>query len=198
MKTIATVIVATILSLALAPAAHAKWLNVLIYCTARPSEIMAGIKEHWKDELPDLGAGAVIRDHKLLAKQGQKRFYHALVEKSEDNSAQFSAIKTYVKTYNDCSEPGVIWSPDCGTALNEQIMFWAGETAEDAYKALWQDRSIAPLIKAIAKRVLRYPVQTTCEGEPCTRIVSVTEAEDTYGETVNAQKILIPHEFYGK
>lgn len=182
----------------LAALADAKIINVLIYCKGRPSEIVGEIKEHWKDELPDLGAGQVIRDHVLLAKQGQKRFYHALVERSDDNTKQFNAIKNYAKDANGCTEPGVIWSVECTTPLSDQILFWNGATAEDAYKSLWQDRSLDPLIETIAKGILRYRVDTTCDGEPCKRTVSVQEAEDTYGVTIDPQQILIPHKFYGR
>jgi hypothetical protein len=164
--------------------AGAGTFNVLIYCNFRAP---AGeeIKEHWKPEIPDVGVDEVIRDFRLIAKQGAKRFYHALVYKSADNSKQFARIKTYIDNFND------------GKPINQRILFWHSKTARQVYKNLWLDRTTDPFIETIAKRVLRYPVQTTCDGEPCTRIVTVEEAETTYGESIDAQKILMPHSFFG-
>ena len=160
-------------------------LNVILYCNGRAPEIVGEVSEHWKSEIPALEASEVIRDFMLIGKQGAKRVFHCLVEKEPGNLGQIKRIIDYVENYND------------GKAIQDQILFWSARTADEAYTKLWQDRVTDPFIETIAKKILRYPVDTLCDGEPCTLIVSVEDAEDVYGETIDPQKILVPHRFLG-
>jgi hypothetical protein len=155
------------------------------------------IKEHWKPEIPDVGIDEVIRDFRRLETQGGKRVYHALVQTTDGVTGQIKRIKDHIRVVNGCAAP-TLQGPTCSTPVVDQILVWWGRTAEDAFKSLWQDRGTHNVIDIIARKTLRYSVETTCDGEPCTRIVSVKDAVDVYGESIVANQILIPHRFLGK
>jgi hypothetical protein len=148
----------------------------------RVPEEADGEKEHWKSEVPDVGSSELIRDFRLLAKQGTKRVYHALVEA---NKVQLNRIKTYIENYND------------GLPAVDRLGYWHGRTAEDAFKNLWQDRSTHSLIDSIAKTILHYPIKTETGDPDHPALASIQDAEDSYGLTIDPQKIKIPHRFLG-
>jgi hypothetical protein len=179
-----------------ATAAMAAQYQAILYCNFRaPSG--EEIKEHWKPEIPNVGIDEVIRDFRLLEKQGAKRVYHALVDTSSGEDGQVGRIKEHIRTLNGCEAP-VLQGPECTTPVGQQILAWWAKDADTMYKRLWQDRATHAIFETIAKSILRYPVETTCDGEPCTLIVSVADAETTYSETIDPQKLMIPHRFYGK
>jgi hypothetical protein len=66
------------------------------------------------------------------------------------------------------------------------------------YKNMWKDRSTHSVFEAIAKAVLRYPVTTIIDSEEVKQVVSVTDAENIYGETIYPTKIMAPHLFQGR
>jgi len=171
--------------------ANARTLNVLIYADFR--EPSGGeIKEHWKPEIPDVGVDEVVRNFRVIARQGTKRFFHCLIETDEVTPKQMERIKSYIDTFNE------------GKAINEQILFWHGATALDAYRALWQDRTTDPFIEAIAKNILQYPIRHFTEDEDDPIKASSKEAEDKYGLTIQNSVLTacgercIPHKFFGK
>lgn len=153
-------------------ASSAGIVNVLLYC----EDIDAPENTHWKSKVPRLADGEVIRDFRLIASQGDKRFFHCIMEKN----AQSIRVKNWIDNTWNPENPG------------NEILYWIGVTADEAYTKLWQD---VPN-RAIAERVLRYPVATTCEGNPCTIMVSVYEAENTYGETIVPSNIRKPMTFW--
>ncbi len=175
---------------------YADFYNAIIYCNYRNSEV-EGIKKHWKPNIPDVGVDEVIRDFVVLEKQGAKRVYHAMVDTSSGGDGQIDRIKSFIRGVNGCEAP-TLQGPTCSTAVGSQILAWWDRDVTQMYTKMWQDRSTHAVFNTIAKRVLRYPVETICEGEPCTLRVSITVAEDTYGETIDNQKILIPHKFSGR
>jgi len=153
--------------------------------------------EHWKPEIPDVGLDEVIRDFYLLAKQGSKRVYHALVDTSNGSDGQVGRIKDYIRGVNGCTAP-TLQGPTCTTAVGSQILIWWAKDADGAFTQLWQDRSTHAVMDTIARTVINYPVETTCDGGPCTRIVSAKDAVDVYGETIDPSKLMVPHRFFGK
>ena len=155
------------------------------------------VLEHWKPEIPDVGIDEVIRDFYLLAKQGSKRVYHALIETSTGSDGQVGRIKDYIRGVNGCIAP-TLQGPTCTTAVGSQILVWWAKDADGAFTQLWQDRSTHAVMDTIARTVINYPVETTCDGEPCTIIVSAKDAVDVYGETIDPLKLMVPHRFFGR
>ena len=164
--------------------------EAIIYCNFRNPDI----GDHWKPEIPDVGVDEIIRDFYVLEKQGLKLLVHALVDTSSGNDGQVLMIKNHIRNVNGCTPP-TLQGPTCTTPVGQQILVWFDKTAVGMYTNLWQDRTIHAVFETIAKGTLRYKVETTCDGEPCNRIVSITDAEDTYGEVIDAQLILLPHRF---
>jgi hypothetical protein len=189
-------VILTLLILAVPLSLFAGQWEAIIYANFRAP---AGeeIKEHWKPEIPDVGIDEVIRDFRRLETQGSKRVYHALVQTTDGTTGQIKRIKDHIRVVNGCVAP-TLQGPTCTTPMAQQIHAFWGKDADIMYTNLWQARSDDAFYMTLAKGVLRYPVETTCDGEPCTLIVSVTEAETTYGETIDAQKLMVPHRFYGK
>lgn len=128
----------------------------------------------------------LLVDFKVIAEQGGKFFVHALIERSAANTKQFKKIKDYIEAYNE------------GKAIQDQILYWADKTALGVYIKLWQSRNDDPFIMVIMKKILRYPVETTCDGQPCMRLMTIEEAESPpYNEVIDPQLIKIPHSFFG-
>lgn len=176
---------------------YAGQYHAIIYCNKRNPEIAGDIREHWKPDIPDVGADEVIRDFKVLERQGEKFVVHALVDTASGVDGQVGRIKDHIRIVNGCTAP-TLQGPTCTTPVAQQLLAWWDKDADQMYTKMWQDRTTHSVFETIAKGVMRYPVETTCGGEPCTLIVSVTEAEDTYLETIDPQKIMVPHRFYGK
>ena len=177
--------------------AYAGEYNAIIYANKRNPVVTAEAREHWKTFIPDLGTGEVIRDFYVLERNATKIVVHALVDTRNGEDGQVKRIKDYIRTLNGCVAP-TLQGPTCSTPVGQQVLAWWGRTAEEAYTKLWQSRSTHAVFETIAKGVLRYPVTTTCDGQPCTLVVSVVEAETTHGETIEAQKLMIPHRFSGR
>lgn len=179
--------------LMLAQAADAQTIQAFLYTNSRPTVVMGEVREHWKDELPDIGAGEVITDHRLLMSQGDKRLYLVAVNK---NSELFNYIKGYVKNHNGCGAVSALQGPACTTPMVNQILFWNGVDSDEAAKKLWDERESHNVVNQIARAALKYRVETTCEGAPCTRTVTVGEAIDTYDATIDREKVLPPMRLY--
>lgn len=158
-------------------------MHVILYCDGRvPQALPEGILEHWKDEVPSLGTGEVIRDFSLLGKQGTKRVFHCKIAKT----SQLSRVLTWIMNYND------------GKSDPEKIWYWVGKTARDAFESLWEDAEA--FAHNIAERVLQYPVEVLEEGQTVTKFVSVYEAINTYSETILPAVLKqygVPHKFLG-
>jgi hypothetical protein len=153
------------------------YVQVIVYCDARA----VSEQTHWKQEVPDL-ATEVIHDFRLLGVQGTKRVYHCLVEKTD----QLSRITDWITAFN------------VGKTDANKIWYWNAATAEQAYTNLWQDTEL--FAHAVAERVLRYPVQVEVEGEMVTILVSVYDAINTYGATIDPvilKQYGMPHKFFG-
>lgn len=180
-----------IILLVFASSATARTLNVLIYCDFRVPQ-GEEIKEHWKPEIPNVGIDEVIRDFRVIAKQGDKRVFHCLVDTDEAAPKQFERIKTYIENFNE------------GKAIQQQILYWKGATALDMYKALWQDRTTDPFIETIAKKILQYPIRFFTEDENDPIKASIEDAENIYGLTIQGSVLntcgerCIPHKFLGR
>lgn len=191
--------------------AHARMVNVLLYCNFRAPHLVADrvdaalahrggptkaaakeALEHWKPEIPDVGVDEVVRDFYVVARQGTKRFYHCLVDTDEANPKQFERIRNYIIGFN------------AGKPIAQQVLYWKGKTAEDAYKALWQDRTTDPFIETIAKKILQYPIRFFTENEDHPIKASIEDAENIYGLTIQGSVLntcgerCIPHKFLGR
>ena len=170
--------------------------NAIIYCNFRNPEVREGILEHWKPEIPDVGVDEIIHDFVVLEKQGDKRVYHALISTSSGNDGQIARIKDYIRSINGTVAP-ILQGPEGSTPIAQQILSWWDKTVEGMYTKMWKDRNVHAVFETIAKGVLRYSVNTLCDGEPCIKVVSITDAENIYGETIDPTKIMIPHSFMG-
>jgi hypothetical protein len=111
----------------------------------------------------------VLINYMKLVEQNGKYVFQVLL----DSSGKLPNIRAWIDSYNE------------GKAAADRIWYWYGDTAEDAYAALWKDE--AAFAHAVAERVLLYPVQVDVEGETVMRRVSVYDAINTYGVTINPQ-----------
>lgn len=187
------IIITLLLTLLWATGVWAEY-NVILYSIARtPVENVDGSKEHWKDEIPDLGEDEVLRDFYVLYRSGNRMLSHALLFHQE----QIDRVRNHLQMENGCPE-GVLMGSECTTPIPLQIYSWWHRDTEGVYQAFYLDSPNHPTFKELAKQALRYPVETTCDGEPCTLIVSIKMAETVYGETIDPQKIMIPHTFSGR
>jgi hypothetical protein len=129
----------------------------------------------------------IITHYKKLAEQGGKAFWHCLVERSDDNTKQFTKIKIWIDGQNE------------GKPINQQILYWSGKGATAVWTNFVKARSDDPFIMTLVKKIVKYRVETTCDGQPCTRTVTIEEAEaPPYNETIQWGKAVIPHKFYGR
>ena len=146
--------------------------HALILCdgTAPPTDT-DGVPVHWKTIIPKLKSTEIIRDFQLIAEQGAKKLFYCLLEKNE----QWPRVVQWIQ---DNPLEGIEW--------------WVGNTPDEMWKKLWQDN------RAVAIRVLKYKVQTTDEeGNAVNRLVTVKEAEDTFGVTIDPKLIKPPIQCYG-
>ena len=186
-----------VLSLLYVQPLYAGQYEAIIYCNTRNPEVFGELREHWKPQVPDVGVDELIRDFKVLERQGEKFIVHALVDTVSGEDGQVGRIKDHIRSVNGCTAP-TLQGPTCTTPVAQQILAWWAKDADTMYTNLWKDRTTHAVFETIAKGILRYPVETTCDGAPCTLIVSITDAEDVYGETIDSQKMIVPHRFYGK
>ena len=154
--------------------------NVIIFCkfknTPHDNE---DSPIHWKPEIPDFEDAVFVRDFIVLGEKANRKMCHMLVDERDDS------VRDYIDSFNE------------GKPVVQQILNWWNKDVKQAYFDMWADIDLHPLIEDVAKDILKYPVDTLCDGEPCTLIVSVAEAEDTYGEVIDPLKIMIPHRFLG-
>lgn len=158
-------------------------MHVLVYCDSRIPNVIGGEVEHWKDEIPSLGASEVIRNFKLVAKQGTKRIFHCVIRKT----AQLSRVLVWIINYND------------GKADQDKIWYWVGPSANDVFTDLWQDAN--SFAHSIAERVLQYPVTVQIDGQDVTKFVSVYDAINTHGASIVPAVLKqygVPHKFLGE
>lgn len=181
-----------VLGLLLASGADARTIDVLIYV----NKATVGITEDSpstvkkKGEYPDLKnallEAEIITHFYKLAEQGGKAFWHCLVERSEDNSKQFSRIKAWIDAQN------------VGKPINQQILYWSGDGATAVWTNFVKARNDDPFIMTLVKKLVKYPIRSETGNEDHPALATIEEAEDTYGLTITWSKAVIPHKFYGR
>lgn len=178
--------------------AEARVLDILLYVNKASFNDMTPEEQESapstvrrKIDFPDLKNALLQREiithYKKLVEQGNKGFWHCLVDTDAATPKQFERIKAWIDSQNE------------GKPINQQVLYWKGNGATAVWTNFVKARTDDPFIMTLVKKIVKYRVQTTCDGSPCTRLVTIEEAEAApYNETIQWTNAVIPHKFYGR
>ena len=155
--------------------------NLILYCNARVPTQEGDEREHWKEEIPDVGVTEVIHDFYRTGVFGAFRVFHAVVK--ED---QLARVQDFMDDFNSSKPPP------------QQIHYWTGATAEESWMATWYGRDdVHSIVKLVIEATLNYPVSSETGDPEHPILATVKVARDTYLLTIDDEKVMIPHKFLG-